>query len=162
MIDIVNHSVKIDDIGLLQFMYPDYIILDKPILFIDKPIIFKGETKYINQIKSLGVDYIIITELAEIDLTRREVLLEVVFAAIRLESTRPSPIIYAIRVAPAMMIEVASAIWLSEKPNAIKSGVTKPTTAAQNLREVSFCFQSILVFIVLFSFIENWFNQKNI
>ena len=41
MIDIVNHSVKIDDIGLLQFMYPDYIILDKPILFIDKPIIFK-------------------------------------------------------------------------------------------------------------------------
>lgn len=80
MIDIVNHSVKIDDIGLLQFMYPDYIILDKPILFIDKPIIFKGETKYINQIKNLGVDYIIITELAEIDLTRREVLLEVVFS----------------------------------------------------------------------------------
>ena len=80
MIDIVNHSVKIDDIGLLQFMYPDYIILDKPILFIDKPIIFKGETKYINQIKNLGVNYIIITELAEIDLTRREVLLEVVFS----------------------------------------------------------------------------------
>ena len=87
MIDIVNHSVKIDDIGLLQFMYPDYIILDKPILFSDKPIIFKGETKYINQIKALGVDYIIITELAEIDLTKREILLEVIFSKYK----RPVP-----------------------------------------------------------------------
>ena len=75
MIDIVNHSVKIDDIGLLQFMYPDYIILDKPILFIDKPIIFKGETKYINQIKNLGVPYIIVTTLGEYNLDDRKELI---------------------------------------------------------------------------------------
>lgn len=80
MIDIVNHSVGIDDIGLLQFMYPNYIILDKPVLFTDKPIIFIGETKYVNQIKALGVDYIIVSSLPEIDLTKREVLLEVAFS----------------------------------------------------------------------------------
>ena len=59
MIDIVNHSVGVDDIGLLQFMYPNYIVLDKPVLFTDKPVIFTGETKYVNQIKDLGVNYII-------------------------------------------------------------------------------------------------------
>ena len=79
MIDIVNHSVKIRDIGLLQFMYPDFIILDKPVLFIDKPFIFIGETKYLNRMKELGVNYIIVTELAEYDLTDRRTLLEVTF-----------------------------------------------------------------------------------
>ena len=52
-ISIVNHSVKITDMGLLQFLYPEFIILDKPVLYSDKPIIFTGETKYINQIKNI-------------------------------------------------------------------------------------------------------------
>lgn len=80
MIDIVNHSVKVKDIGLLQYMYPDYIILDKPVLFSERPIIFTGETKHINRIKNLGVNYIIVSVLPEIDLTDRLKLLEVVFA----------------------------------------------------------------------------------
>ena len=60
-IDIINHSVKINDIGILQFMYPDFIILDKPVLFSDKPIIYTGNSKYINNIKALGVNYISVT-----------------------------------------------------------------------------------------------------
>lgn len=52
-ISIVNHSVKTTDMGLLQFLYPEFIILDKPVLYSDKPIIFTGETKYINQIKTI-------------------------------------------------------------------------------------------------------------
>lgn len=77
---IVNHSVKVKDLGLIQFMYPDYVILDKPILFIDRPIIFTGPTRYINSIKELGVNYIIVSELSDFDLTKREVLLDIVFA----------------------------------------------------------------------------------
>lgn len=77
---ILNHSVKIKDIGLLQYFYPNFIILNKPVLYSDKPIIFTGDNKYINQIKSLGVDYILISELAEYDLTDRLKLLTVVFA----------------------------------------------------------------------------------
>lgn len=77
---ILNHSVKIKDIGLLQYLYPNLIILNKPIIYSDRPIIFTGESKYINQIKNLNVDYILISELAEYDLTDRLVLLNVVFA----------------------------------------------------------------------------------
>lgn len=77
---ILNHSVKIKDIGLLQYFYPNFIILNKPVLYSDKPIIFTGDNKYINQIKGLGVDYILISELAEYDLTDRLKLLTVVFA----------------------------------------------------------------------------------
>lgn len=80
MINIINHSVKINDLGFLQFLYPDFIILNKPVLFIDRPIIFTGETKYLNQIKSLGVDYILVTELAEYDMTDKEILLDIVFS----------------------------------------------------------------------------------
>lgn len=80
MISIINHSVKIDDIGLLQFLYPDYITLDTPILFSDKPIIWIGETKYLNKIKNLGVNYIVVSAVGEIDLTDRLTLLEVVFS----------------------------------------------------------------------------------
>lgn len=80
MINIVNHSVNIKDLGLLQFMYPDYIVLDKPVLFSEKPIIFIGETKYINRIKALGVNYIFVSVVGEYDLTDRLVLLEVVFS----------------------------------------------------------------------------------
>jgi hypothetical protein len=86
-ISIVNHSVKTTDIGLLQFLYPDFIILDKPVLYSDKPIIFTGETKYINQIKNLGVPYISLSALAEYDLTDRLTLLKVVFS----KYNRPVP-----------------------------------------------------------------------
>lgn len=86
-ISIVNHSVKTTDIGLLQFLYPEFIILDKPVLYSDKPIIFIGETKYINQIKNLGVPYISLSALAEYDLTDRLTLLKVVFS----KYNRPVP-----------------------------------------------------------------------
>ena len=79
ILDIINHSVVIDDIGFLQFLYPNFIILDKPVLFSEKPIIFVGETKYINQIKSLGVDYIVVSATGEIDLTDKLTLLKVIF-----------------------------------------------------------------------------------
>lgn len=77
---IINHSVKVEDIGLLQFMYPNFIVLNKPVLFTDKPIIFTGDNKYLNQIRDLGVDYILVSELAEFDLTNRLTLLEIIFA----------------------------------------------------------------------------------
>ena len=80
MINIINHSVKIDSIDRLQFFYPDFIVLNKPVAFIDKPIIFTGETKYLNQIKALGVDWIFVSTLAEYDLTKRDVLLDMVFS----------------------------------------------------------------------------------
>lgn len=86
-IEIINHSVKTTDIGLLQFLYPDFIILDKPVLYSDKPIIFTGETKYINQIKNLGVPYISLSALAEYDLTDRLTLLKVAFS----KYNRPVP-----------------------------------------------------------------------
>lgn len=79
MIDIKNHSVKISNLGLLQFMYPNFIIIDKPILITDNPVIYTGETKYINQIKNLGQEYIIVSQLAEYDLTDRKTLLDVAF-----------------------------------------------------------------------------------
>jgi len=80
MISIINHSVKVDDIGLLQFMYPDYRILDKPTISSDKNIIWVGDTKNLNRIKSLGVNYIVVSSAGEIDLTDRLTLLEVVFS----------------------------------------------------------------------------------
>ena len=79
ILDIINHSVVIDDIGFLQFLYPNFIILNKPVLFSEKPIIFVGETRYINQIKSLGVDYIVVSATGEIDLTDKLTLLKVIF-----------------------------------------------------------------------------------
>lgn len=79
ILDIINHSVVIDDIGFLQFLYPNFIILNKPVLFSEKPIIFIGETRYINQIKSLGVDYIVVSATGEIDLTDKLTLLKVIF-----------------------------------------------------------------------------------
>lgn len=78
--EVINHSVKVDDIGLLQFMFPDFIIVDKPILFTDRPIIFIGNAKYRNQIKELGVDYIFMSDLPEVDLTNKLTLLEVAFS----------------------------------------------------------------------------------
>ena len=80
MINIINHSVKIKNIEFLQFLYPNYIIIDKPILFTTRPVIFTGETRHINRVKGLGVNYIIVTELAEYNLTERLTLLEVVFS----------------------------------------------------------------------------------
>jgi len=80
MLEIINHSVRVNDIGLLQFMFPDYIVIDKPVLFTDRPIIFTGETKYLNQIKELGVPFIVVNKLAEIDLTDRLTLLTAAFS----------------------------------------------------------------------------------
>lgn len=80
MIDIVNHSVKVSSVERLQFFYPDFVVLKYPVAFIDKPIIFVGETKYLNKIKSLGVDWIFVSALAEYDLTKRDVLLDMVFS----------------------------------------------------------------------------------
>ena len=80
MIDVINHSVKIKDVEFLQFLYPNYKIINRPILFADSPVIYVGETRNINKVKALGVDYIIVTELAEYDLTDRLVLLDVVFS----------------------------------------------------------------------------------
>jgi hypothetical protein len=78
--ELIGHSVRVNDIGLLQFMFPDFMVTDKPLLFTDRPIIFTGETKYINQIKELGVPFIIVNKLAEINLTDRLTLLEVIFS----------------------------------------------------------------------------------
>lgn len=86
-VSIINHSVKITDIGLLQFLYPEFVILDKPVLYSDKPIIFTGETKYINQIRELGVPYITLSAVAEFDLTDRLTLLKVAFG----KYNRPVP-----------------------------------------------------------------------
>lgn len=80
MIDIVNHSVICSDLGLLQFFYPNYKIVTGPILFSESPIIYTGDTKYINQIKSLGIDFIIVTSLGEFNLDKRETLLDLVFS----------------------------------------------------------------------------------
>lgn len=87
MINIVNHSVICNDLNLLQFFYPNFIIVSEPILFSDKPIIYTGDTKYFNQIKSLGVDYISVTTLGEYDLTKREILLDMIFS----KYNRPIP-----------------------------------------------------------------------
>ena len=78
--EVINHSVQINDIGLLQFMFPNFILLDKPVMLSDRPIIFTGETKYLNQIKALGVDYIVVSAVGEIDLNDRLTLLEAVFS----------------------------------------------------------------------------------
>lgn len=80
MINIINHSVKINDIGLLQFLYPDFIIIDKLPIFTSRPIIFIGETKYISKIKELGVNYIIVSSLGEFDLNDRLTLLDITFS----------------------------------------------------------------------------------
>lgn len=77
---IINHSVQTRNIGLLQFMYPDFQIIDKPIMITTRPIIFIGETKYINQVKNLGVPYIIVTTLGEYNLDDRKTLLQVAFS----------------------------------------------------------------------------------
>lgn len=86
-VNIINHSVIVDDIGFLQFLYPNFIILDKPVMFSEKPIIFIGETKYLNRIKALGVDYIIVSSVGEINLTDRLTLLKVIFS----KYNRPVP-----------------------------------------------------------------------
>lgn len=80
MISIINHSVQLSRIELLQFMYPEYQITDKPVLFTTSPIIFTGETKYINQIKKLNVPYIIVSTLAEYNLDDRLTLLDIAFS----------------------------------------------------------------------------------
>jgi hypothetical protein len=80
MLNIINHSVRTNDIGLIQFMYPSYIIIDKPPIYSDKPILFVGETKYVNKIKELNVNYIIVSQVGEIDLTDRLTLLQVAFS----------------------------------------------------------------------------------
>lgn len=87
MLDIIGHSVSVKNIELLQFMYPNFQIIDKPIMIATNPIIFTGETKYINQIKSLNVPYIIVSTLGEYDLNDRLTLLEIAFS----KYNRPVP-----------------------------------------------------------------------
>ena len=60
-------------------MYPNFIITDKPLLIATNPIIFTGETKYINKIKELNVPYIIVAALGEYDLNDRLTLLTIAF-----------------------------------------------------------------------------------
>lgn len=40
MKELIGHSVRVNDIGLLQFMYPDFVVTDQPLIFTDRPIIF--------------------------------------------------------------------------------------------------------------------------
>lgn len=80
MLSIINHSVKIRDIEFLQFLYPDYIITDKLPMFSDNNIIWTGESKYINKLKDLGINYIVVSSVGEIDLNDRLTLLDVVFS----------------------------------------------------------------------------------
>ena len=80
MLSIINHSVKIRDIEFLQFLYPDYIITDKLPMFSDNNIIWTGESKYINKLKDLGINYIIVSSVGEIDLNDRLTLLDIVFS----------------------------------------------------------------------------------
>ncbi len=65
-----------------------------------------------------------------------------------LASTIPSPTMYAMSVAPAVMIAVTSAAVDSPTPKPTIRAVTNPTTATQNLREVSLRFQSIFIMLL--------------
>lgn len=80
MLSIINHSVKIKDIDFLLFLYPDYIITDKLPMFSDNNIIWIGESKYINKLKELNINYIVVSSVGEIDLNDRLTLLDVVFS----------------------------------------------------------------------------------
>ena len=80
MINIVNHSVECNDLNLLQFFYPNYVVLYKPVLFSDKNIIFTGSIEYTNQMNSLGVDIIYVNNTCDYNLNDRKVLLEMVFS----------------------------------------------------------------------------------
>lgn len=64
-----------------------------------------------------------------------------VFAA----SVQLSPRMYATSTPPAMMMLVVWSTMASLMPKPSSSGVTKPMIAAQNLRLVSFFFQSIFI-----------------
>lgn len=78
-IDLVNHSVKTDDLGLLQFFYPDYKIMNKPSLFVDSPVIWLGDAKYLNTLKASGVNVISVTNLAEYSLLNKDILIQMTF-----------------------------------------------------------------------------------
>ena len=73
----------------------------------------------------------------------------------------PSPIMYAISVAPPIIMAVTYVTVLSLDPAATIIGVTNPTTAAQNFRLVSFLAQSIF-FIFFLAFRLIWESQTSI
>lgn len=73
------------DINLLKFMYPTYELIDENTipLFPERPAIYYGDTsnkdKFIQQYNQANLDYIVVSNFSNIDLTDRRQLVQVSF-----------------------------------------------------------------------------------
>ena len=78
-IDIVNHSIKPNNVELLQFFYPDFKLVRDNVMIVDGPVIYTGKTDYLNRIKEFGYPVISVTTLGEFDLSSNRTLVDMTF-----------------------------------------------------------------------------------
>ena len=79
-VSLIGHSVSTESLGLIQFFYPNFKVMDKPSLFINSPVIWTGDAKYLNFLKSSGISVISVTKLSEYNLLDKDTLLHLTFS----------------------------------------------------------------------------------
>ena len=79
-IDIINHSVKPNNVELLSFFYPDFKTISDNVMIVDGPVIYTGDTAYLNRIKNFGHSVISVTSLGEFDLSDNRTLVDMTFS----------------------------------------------------------------------------------
>lgn len=78
--NIINSSVAVPDISLLQFFFPNFVVCDSVVPFYDGGVIFTGDKSKLQRLRELGIPYICLSKTPEFDLTNRDVLFEFVYS----------------------------------------------------------------------------------
>ena len=78
-VSLIGHSVKSEDMGLIQYFYPEFKVMNQPSLFINSPVIWTGDAKYLNTLKESKIPVISVTNLAEYSLSDKDTLIQLTF-----------------------------------------------------------------------------------
>lgn len=78
-IDLVNHSIKLENSDLIHFFYPEYKVVTGDVMIINGPVIYTGPPEYLNKIKEFGYPVISITTLGEYSLADSRVLVNMTY-----------------------------------------------------------------------------------
>lgn len=74
-----NISIRSNNIGFIEFLYPNYTLTKEYSPFIEGGVIFDGDSKYLPMFRDAGIPYIYVKGTPEYDLTIPETLLNFVY-----------------------------------------------------------------------------------
>ena len=48
-VDLVNHSIKLENSDLIHFFYPEYKVVTGDVMIVNGPVIYTGPPEYLNK-----------------------------------------------------------------------------------------------------------------